>query len=249
MSTLLRTAGELQSFDSKLAIASFDIESLFTNIPLQETIGLCVWNLFQDRIYVDNLLQESFHELLTRTMSESLTLFDQEFYKQHDGVIMCSPLGPRLANVFLCYHEKIWHQNCPSEFKPVIYGRYIDDKSLLFRSKHHIKKIQNYLNCQHKNIKFTSQTENENSILFLDIKITRDNNKFMTSVYRKPTFSGVCTKFGSLISTSFKYNLLCYYTGHSNFSQISNVFIRKLRLFLKIMVTPKVLLISVLKST
>ena len=162
---------------------------------------------------------------------------------------MCSPLGPRLANVFLCYHEKIWHQNCPSEFKPVIYGRYIDDKSLLFRSKHHIKKIQNYLNCQHKNIKFTSQTENENSILFLDIKITRDNNKFMTSVYRKPTFSGVCTKFGSLISTSFKYNLLCYYTGHSNFSQISNVFIRKLRLFLKITVTPKVLLISVLKST
>ena len=34
---------------------------------------------------------------------------------------MGSPLGPRLANVFLCYHEKIWHQNCPSEFKPVIY--------------------------------------------------------------------------------------------------------------------------------
>ena len=31
-------AEELQSFDSKLAMASFDIESLFTNIPLQETI-------------------------------------------------------------------------------------------------------------------------------------------------------------------------------------------------------------------
>ena len=31
---------ELQSFDSKLVMASFDIELLFTNIPLQETIDL-----------------------------------------------------------------------------------------------------------------------------------------------------------------------------------------------------------------
>ena len=130
-------------------MASFDIESLFTNIPSQETIDLCVENLFQDRTYVDNLSKDSFLELLTRTMSESLILFDQEFYKQHDGAAMVSPLGPTLASVFLCYHEKIWLQNCPSEFKPVIYRRYVDDTFLLFRSKHHIKNFRNYLNCQH----------------------------------------------------------------------------------------------------
>ena len=48
-------AEKLQSFDLKLVIASFDIESLFTNIPLQETIDLCVENLFQDRTHVHNL--------------------------------------------------------------------------------------------------------------------------------------------------------------------------------------------------
>ena len=106
-----RFAEELQSFDSKLVVARFDIESLFTNIPLQETIDLCVENLFQDRTHVDNLSKDSFRELLTRTMSESLILFDQQFYKQHDRVAMGSPLGPTLANVFLCYHEKIWLQN------------------------------------------------------------------------------------------------------------------------------------------
>ena len=53
-------------------------------------------------------------------------------------------------------------------------------------------------------MKFTSETENENSISFLDIKITRDNNKFMTLVYRKPTFSGVFTNFGSVIPKSYK---------------------------------------------
>ena len=112
-------AEELQSFNSKNVMASFDLESLFTNIPLQETIDLCVESLFQDRAHVDNLLKDSFHELLTSTISEVLILFNQEFYKQHDGVAIGSPLGPTLANVFLCYHEKMWLQICPSEFKPI----------------------------------------------------------------------------------------------------------------------------------
>ena len=150
-------AEELKSFDSKLVMSSFDAESLFTNISLQETIDLCVEDLFKYRTHVDNMSKDSFRELLTRTMSESLILFDQEFHKQHDGVAMG-------CNVFLCYHEQIWLQNCPSEFKPVIYRRYVDDTFLLFRSKHHIKKFRNYLNRKHKNIRFTSEIENENSI-------------------------------------------------------------------------------------
>ena len=104
-------------------MASFDIESFFTNIPLQETVDLCVKKFFKDRTHVDNLSKGSFRELRTRAMSESLILFNQEFSNQHDGVAMGSPLGPTLANFFLCYHEKIWHQDCLSEFKPVIYRR------------------------------------------------------------------------------------------------------------------------------
>ena len=87
-------------------MASFDIESFFTNIPFQETVDLCVKNFFKDRTHVDNLSKGSFRELRTRTMSELLILFNQEFYKQHDGVAVGSPLGSTLANFFLCYHEK-----------------------------------------------------------------------------------------------------------------------------------------------
>ena len=129
--------------------ANFDVESLFTSIPSQETVNQCVKNLFKDRIQVDNLLKDSFRELLTRTTSESLILFDQDFYKQRDGVALGSPLVPTLANASLCYHENIWLQNCPSEFKLVIYRSYIDDIFLLFRLKYHIEKFRNYLNPQH----------------------------------------------------------------------------------------------------
>ena len=116
-------AEELQSFDSKLVMASFDIESILTSIPLQKTIDLCVENLFKDRVHVNNLSKVSFLWLLTRTKPESLILFDKEFYKQHYRVAMGSPSEPTLANIFLCYHEKNWLQNCPFEFKTVIYRR------------------------------------------------------------------------------------------------------------------------------
>ena len=101
-------------------IARFKIDSLFANILLQEPINLLDKNLFKDKTHVDNLLKDSLHELLTTTMSESLILFYQEFYKQYDGVAMGYPLQSTLANVFLFYHEKNSLQNCSSEFKPVI---------------------------------------------------------------------------------------------------------------------------------
>ena len=87
-------------------MASFDVESLFTNIPLQETIDLCVDLLFNDKPNIDGFTKTDFHELLTVTLSESLILFNNEYYKQIDGVAMGSPLGPTFANIFLSYYEK-----------------------------------------------------------------------------------------------------------------------------------------------
>ena len=123
--------------------------------------------------------------------------------------------------------------------------------SCFFCSKHHIGKFQNYLNRQHKNIRITSETDNRNSISFLDIKIIRDNNKFMISVYGKPTFSRVFINFGSFIPNSYKYDLL-FTLLHRAFNFYSNfeLFHQKIdKLFLKITVTPNVVLIFVSKST
>ena len=92
---------EFQSFDCKRLMTSCDIKSLFVNISLKETIDLSDKNLFKNRIHIDNLLKDSFRELLMRSMSESSILFNQEFYIHHNGVAMVSPLGPTLLNAFL----------------------------------------------------------------------------------------------------------------------------------------------------
>ena len=70
---------------------------------------------------------------------------------------MGSTLGPSLANTFLAYYKQIWLNDCPDEFKPVYYIKYVDDIFVLFWSPHHLEKFNDYLNTKHANIKFTSE--------------------------------------------------------------------------------------------
>ena len=121
---------------------------------------------------------------------------------------MSSPLGPRLANAFLCFHEQIWLNDCPEGFKPVYYRRHADDIFVLFRSSDHLEKFTNYSDSKHKNIKFTYDKENNNSLPFLDILISRSENGFKTSIYHKPTFSGVYSNFNSFIYNQYKIGLI-----------------------------------------
>ena len=123
-------------------MVSLDVESLFTNIPLQETIDLCVDRLFNDKSNIEGFTKTDFHELITVTLSESLILFNNEYYKQIDGVAMGFPLVPTFANIFLSYYEQIWLKSYPYEFKTVIYKRYVDDTFLLFRPKDHIENFE-----------------------------------------------------------------------------------------------------------
>ena len=86
-------------------------------------------------------------------MYESFLIFNQK-YKQCDDLPMGSPLGPTLANVFMCHFENIWLENCPTKFKPVVHRRYVDDTFLLFHSTKYVEKFKKYLIKQHKNISF-----------------------------------------------------------------------------------------------
>ena len=54
-----------------------------------------------------------------------------------------------------------------------------------------------YFNCRHPNIKFAFEVEENNTILFLDIQTTKENNSFPNSIYHKSAFSGVFTNFES----------------------------------------------------
>ena len=135
------------------------------------------------------------------------------YYKQVDGVAMGSPLGPIMANLFLVYYEHKWLEKCPLQFQPKYYRGYVDDFFLMFESRDHVNKFLKYMNSCHPNIQFTCQEESNNKISFLDISVTRINNKLITSLYCKKSFSDIYLNFNSFLPMDYKKGLI--YTLYS----------------------------------
>ena len=57
-------AEEISQQDSNLHMASLDVDSLFTNIPFEETTDICVGNLHNDNENPPNIPKHNFCNLL-----------------------------------------------------------------------------------------------------------------------------------------------------------------------------------------
>ena len=118
------------------------LQKLYVTKAIQDTVNkkqllivlsfLGVQSFLVDTVH--NFIKEDLKELLKFASYESFFTFDNEYYSQLDGVAMGSPLGPTLANAFLCHFEKQWLSDCPQDFFPNIYRRYVDDIFVTFNS-------------------------------------------------------------------------------------------------------------------
>ena len=117
---------------------------------------------------------------------------------------MGSPLGPTLANIFMGYIEL---KVVPAFKNSFLYLRYVDDCFVLLRNEKIMDEVFNILNNAHTSISFTIK-KNNNGIAFLDVQIKREENRFLTSVYRKKTFTGCYLNFQSNCSLKRKVNLI-----------------------------------------
>ena len=102
---------------------------------------------------------------------------------------------------------------------------------VLFRKEEHLELFLNYFNSSHENIKFTSEKETNNKLCFLDIEISRHKNQFITSVYRKPTFSGVFSNFDSFIPREYKFNFVSTLISHKEIMQLKEIFEKNWQMF------------------
>ena len=105
---------------AKTGLCSFEISSLFTNVPLDETIGICADALYRGQLDCPPFPEDTFKEVML------------VMYKQVDGVAMGSPLGPALANMVVGFHESRLFNNT---IKPGVYFRYVDDTFVIFGSE------------------------------------------------------------------------------------------------------------------
>ena len=99
---------EITSFPNadKYYMASFDIESLFTNIPLKETIDIILNALFSNSDLFLNFTRHLFSQLLNLAVCNTFFIFDNSFYEQIEGLGMGLPLGTTFAKIFMRFHKK-----------------------------------------------------------------------------------------------------------------------------------------------
>ena len=86
-------------------MCSFDIDSLFTNVPLTETIDICAHLLYHMELEHRPISESVFVELMNMATRDVEFSFNNIMFIQIDGAAMGSPLGPTLANIFVGYQE------------------------------------------------------------------------------------------------------------------------------------------------
>ena len=56
---------------------------------------------------------------------------------------------------------------------------------------------------------FSHKVERDGKLSLLDGNVFREEGQLVTSVYRKPTFSGVYTYSESFLSETYKFGMVC----------------------------------------
>ena len=91
----------------KIILVSYNVTSLFTNIPLQETIDIAITLIFNHNSSL-NISKKELKKLFLLATSQTHFTFNSKFYNQIDGVAMGSTLAPVLVNILMGFHESKW---------------------------------------------------------------------------------------------------------------------------------------------
>ena len=101
--------------------ASFDVESLFTNVLLQRTINIILDRVYDNKLIATQLKKQILEKLIKNACSKTVFSANNKLYQHIDGVSMGSSLSPLVANI-MTEMEKI--------------KKFIDDKILLYHGRY-----------------------------------------------------------------------------------------------------------------
>ena len=92
---------------SSYHMVSFDVKSLFTNVPMEHTIGLVLKRIKNKGELVTNITRSEMKEMLLLCTKNVHFSYNHDIYIQRDGVAMGSLLGPVLVGIFMVNLERL----------------------------------------------------------------------------------------------------------------------------------------------
>ena len=118
---------------------------------------------------------------------------------------MGSPLGPLLANVFMCSIEDKLDQD---NKLPSYYRRYVDDTFTIMPDIASPEIFLDTLNHCHPSAKFTMEVERNASLPFIGVELLNLAPRIKTKVYVKPTYTGLLLHYQSRVDNRYKRSLI-----------------------------------------
>ena len=116
-------------------MVSFDVESLFTNVPVDQALMIIHEKLVHDDTLQDrtSLTPDHFTMLLETCLKTTYFIYQQDYYEQTEGAAMGSPVSPVVANIFMEHVKEEALRTCPHQVR--FWRRYVDDTSVFYRSQ------------------------------------------------------------------------------------------------------------------
>lgn len=187
---------------------SFDVVSLFTNIPTDLVIST-VDSRWHEICSHTTIPKQEFIEMLNLCQNNSYFLSGGNFYHQITGVPMGSPMSPIVAELAMDHILDLAITEVRRIFDidiTIIY-KYVDDIFLCIPLGMD-KEILSIFNSINTHIQFTSEIEIENKLPYLDVLLIRneENQMIKTDWYMKPIASGRLVHYQSSHPTTQKMN-------------------------------------------
>ena len=114
-----------QNIPNNFKLVSFDVTSLFTNVPLDFTINTILKRIYDQNEINTGITKQQMKELLLLCTKNVHFTYNNNIYTQTDGVAMGSPLGPVLAGIFMVELERTVLPTLSEYMSP--WKRYVDD--------------------------------------------------------------------------------------------------------------------------
>lgn len=170
-------------------LTSFDVTSLYTNIPHDLGLTAVKYWIEEKRDEIDSRFETNFILEATKIVLEKNTFYnDGNKYRQIKGTAMGTKIAPTYANLVMGYLEQQMYRQISVQFDQnfcdyviQFWKRYLDDCIIFWsRSEKDLYKFKDLINSLHPSIKFTMETS-DTQLPFLDILILKSGRHYKST--------------------------------------------------------------------
>jgi hypothetical protein len=203
------------------SLASLDISSLYTNVPVKETKDIIANTLVKNK--VDPQIRQELLNWYDTITHQNYFSSNGKILIQQDGLATGAPSSGLIAEFFLQNLEDTHLTQLFGKHSINAYFCYVDDILIIYDSRHtDNKNIQDDFNVLHPIMKFTAEPESDKQINFLDITICKTPTKWITSIYRKPSFTDSIIPYSSNHPPQHKHAAVRYLYNRLNTYHLQN---------------------------